>query len=71
VIRYQCIPCVSCANAICSGESCVSLSFLPAAAGESGNMLNAVLRSICVSFGAMAWQTAPKTPSRVAMRTGF
>lgn len=52
--NYQCIPCVSCANAICSGVSCASPSFLPAAAAESGNMLNAVLSRICVSFGAMA-----------------
>src|SRR5437867_714868 len=68
---YQCIPCVSCANAICSALSLVSPSFLPAAAAESGNMLNAVLSRICVSFGAIAWETAPKTPSRVAMRTGL
>ena len=37
---YQWIPCVSCANAICSGVSCCgSPSFRPCAAGESGNML--------------------------------
>jgi hypothetical protein len=30
-----------------------------------------VLRSTWVTFGATAWQTAPKMPSRVAMRTGF
>ena len=47
-----------------------SPSFFPCAAEESGNMLNAVLSSTCVSFGAIAWQTAPKTPSRVAIRTG-
>ena len=34
-------------------------------------MLNAVLSRICVSFGAIAWQTAPKMPRRVAMRTGW
>ncbi len=33
-------------------------------------MLNAVLSSTCVTFGAIAWQTAPKMPRRVAMRTG-
>ena len=46
-------------------------SFLPCAAAESGNMLNAVLSSTCVIFGAIAWHTAPKMPSRVAMRTGL
>ena len=48
-----------------------SPSFLPCDADESGNMLNAVLSSICVTFGAIAWQTAPKMPRRVAMRTGL
>src|SRR6059058_6373069 len=59
--RYQWIPCVSCAKAICSALSgCASPGFLPAAAGESGNMLNAVLSRIWVSLGATAWLTAPK-----------
>src|SRR6266566_2109434 len=63
------MPCVSCANAICSAESCPSPSFFPFAAAESGNMLNAVLSMICVSLGAIACATAPATPSRVAKRT--
>jgi hypothetical protein len=52
--RYQWIPWVNWAKAICSGESCAAPSFLPAAAAESGNMLKAVLSRICVNFGAMA-----------------
>jgi hypothetical protein len=48
------------------------LAFLLARGGaaESGNML-ALLSSICVSLGATACETAPKIPSRVAMRTGL
>src|SRR4051794_38247067 len=34
-------------------------------------MWNAVFSSTCVRRGATAWHTAPKTPSRVAMRIGL
>src|SRR5258706_1692185 len=73
-VSYQWIPWVICANAICSGESSTSLAsspFLPFAAPESGNMRKAVLRMIRVTFGATACSISPKTPSRVAMRTGL
>src|SRR5205085_3782047 len=71
---YQWIPCVICANATCSGVSSTSLAsspFLPFAAPESGNMRKAVLSRIRVAFGATACRISPKTPRRVAIRTGL